>query len=217
MSGAIFQTFLGVAGDLREKGMTSTNYLVFDDYDIQGQYEGGRTDDGLYLPRNCFITSATIKDPDHALHHAPKSVTSVEVMAPVPPIGAIWGVADAVSWGYKKDDTYRRQKIAIEQSLISRLDALFPGSASSIVFRESSTPMTHQRFTRASAGAAYGLAASVSQFLERRPRARTPLAGLYLTGASTGVGPGMVGAMLNGRQAARAIGEDFGRPFEITP
>jgi phytoene dehydrogenase-like protein len=101
--------------------------------------------------------------------------------------------------------------------MIARLDALFPGSARAVVFRESATPVSHVRFTRATGGHGYGIAATPDQFMKGRPGYRAPLPGLYVCGASTRAGHGIVGAMLGGRQAARTIAKDLGRSLALTP
>src|SRR5262249_10688931 len=97
---------------------------------------------------------------------------------------------------------------ALEADMIARFDRLFPGVAKDIVYRESATPITHQRFTRATDGTGYGLAATPAQFLKNRPGYRGPLPGLYLCGASTRAGHGIVGAMMGGEQVARRIAEE---------
>jgi phytoene dehydrogenase-like protein len=87
---------------------------------------------------------------------------------------------------------------------IGRLDQLFPGTAARICYRESATPLSHSRFTRASDGSGYGLAATPDQFLDKRPGYRGPIEGLYLCGASTRAGHGMAGAMMGGCQGRPA-------------
>jgi len=53
--------------------------------------------------------------------------------------------------------------------------------------------------------ASYGIEGSVSQFGLRRPGYKTPVGGLFLCGASTSAGHGIVGAMSGGLAAANAI------------
>ncbi|HNC99127.1 MAG TPA: hypothetical protein PKW90_23535, partial [Myxococcota bacterium] len=76
------------------------------------------------------------------------------------------------------------------------------------VFQESATPPTQNRYTRASGGTSYGLAATPQQFMEHRPGYRGPVPGLYLTGASTRSGHGILGALASGAQTARAVLKD---------
>jgi phytoene dehydrogenase-like protein len=137
-------------------------------------------------------------------------VETVEVMALVPGRAEAWGVAttDADSPHYRKAGLYQEHKARVEAELVARLERLFPGSTRDIVHRESATPVTHTRFTRATAGSGYGLAATPDQFLERRPAVRGPLPGLYFTGASTRSGHGVLGALASGAQTARAVLKD---------
>jgi phytoene dehydrogenase-like protein len=210
MPAALFMTFLGVAADLRAKGMRPANYWVMDDHDTEKAYRGGG--DPL-RSRGAYITSSSLKDPTNAAHHAPEGVTNVEVMTLVPPTLAPWGVEmdDAEAWRYRETAAYRERKAALEEEMVARLDGLFPGAAGAVVFRESATPVSHVRFTRATGGTGYGLAATPDQFLRARPGYAGPIPGLYLCGASTRAGHGIVGAMLGGRLAARRIVKDVGR------
>ena len=213
MGGALFMTFLGVSADLRAKGMRPANYWVYDDFDIEKAYRTGDSQ----RTGGVYITSASLKDPSNAAHHAPPGVTNVEVMTLVPPTLEPWGVTplDAEGWRYGETAAYRERKAALEEQMIGRLETLFPGSAQAIVFRESATPVSHARFTRATGGTGYGLAATPAQFLGRRPGYRGPIPGLYLCGASTRSGHGIVGAMLGGRQAALRIANDLGRAARL--
>ena len=86
----------------------------------------------------------------------------------------------------------------------------FPGTADKIVFRETASPVTHTRFTRATDGTGYGLAATPEQFMKGRPGYRGPVPGLYLAGANTRSGHGIVGAMASGKECAVRILRDAG-------
>lgn len=94
--------------------------------------------------------------------------------------------------------------------MIARVDALFPGSRDTVEFCESATPMSHIRYTRATDGTGYGLAATPAQFFEHRPGYSGPLPGLFFAGASTRAGHGVLGAMLSGQRCARRIAREFG-------
>ena len=103
------------------------------------------------------------------------------------------------------------QKQRVEDDLVARVERMFPGLSQHIVLRESATPVTHTRFTRASDGTGYGIAATPAQFMKGRPGYRGPIPGLYFAGASTRAGHGVVGAMTSGRNAAQRIASDLGR------
>lgn len=206
MAAALFMTFLGVKGDLRDDGMRATNYWQYDLFDFDEIYRDNPAEPPSV--RACYITSASLKDPDHALHHAPEGVTNVEVMTIVPGAATRWGVGDdaeVLGWTYRRSEPYREIKQRIEDELVARLDRQFPGTAARICYRESATPLSHSRFTRASDGSGYGLAATPDQFLDKRPGYRGPIDGLYLCGASTRAGHGIAGAMMSGLKAAQRI------------
>lgn len=211
MAAAIFITFLGVKADLASLGMKRTNYWDFDTYDMEEVYRLPQSPGDMRV-HAAYITSASLKEPG-STHHAPPGVQSAEIMTLLPGDARFWGTThgSATGWGYKRDQDYAGLKQRIEDTLIARFDALFPGVADAIVFRESATPLTHTRFTRAAFGTGYGIAATPAQFNKGRPGYRSPVQGLYLCGASTRAGHGIVGAMLSGRSAARRIMSDRGK------
>ena len=215
MAAALYIPFLGIKGDLRERGMGRTNYWQFDSYDMEDFY----ADDPLHPVRTkgCYVTSASIKDPSHALHHAPAGVTNVEVMSLVPGTFSRWHVTQGEAFGfeYRDNAAYRAAKERVEHELVERLEQLFPGTRADIVYRESASPVTHSRFTRASGGTGYGLAATPAQFNGHRPGYRGPIPGLYLAGCNTRAGHGILGAMMGGRSAAKRVAKDLG--YEVAP
>lgn len=205
MAGALYITCLGVTADLAAKGMRAGNTWIFDDYDFDRVYADIARDDPPRA-RAAYITSATLKDPTTA-HHAPPGVHSLEVMTMVRGDAAAWGVTDdaVAGWAYKRDPAYRARKDAVEAQLVAMLERRFPGTAETIVFRESATPVTHTRYTRATGGTSYGLACTPAQFNGKRPGFDPVIPGLWLCGASMRTGHGIVGAMASGREAARAV------------
>ncbi|MGZ3456729.1 MAG: phytoene desaturase family protein [Polyangiales bacterium] len=208
MAAALIITFLGLKGGVERLG--ATNYWAFDTVDTESVYRDLGRHTGEIRTHGCYVTSASRKDPGNALHHAPEGITNVEVMTLVPGSLERFGVDPSVvaTWDYKKNERYRTIKKQLEDDMIRRLDALFPGAASHVVFRETATPVSHVRYTNATDGTGYGLAATPEQFLERRPGYRSPIQGLYLCGASTRAGHGIVGAMSSGKNAARRIQKD---------
>ena len=210
MAEALFITYLGVTADMEAKGMRASNYWQFDTYDFDAAYRAGAEGTGVE-PTAAYITSASLKEPG-STHHAPEGITSLEVMSLVPGAPARWGfeAGSVARWDYKKNERYLATKQKVEDDMIRRLEGVFPGTAETIVFRESATPLTHTRYTRATAGTSYGLSATKSQFQNKRPGYRGPVKGLYLCGASTKAGHGIYGVMLGGRASARTVSKDLG-------
>lgn len=210
MAAAIFMTCLGIRGDMRNRGMTAANYWQFDGYDFEAFYDTARD----MMPRGAYITSATLKDPS-TRHHSPAGTSNVEAMTVLSGKPEHWGLDGATvpAWGYRHESRYQALKARIEEDMIGRVDALFPGSRAAVVFRESATPMSHIRYTRAADGTGYGLAATPQQFFEHRPGYTGPLPGLFFAGASTRAGHGVLGTMLSGSRCARRIARELGAPL----
>jgi phytoene dehydrogenase-like protein len=216
MGGAIFMTCLGVRGDLRELGVTASNLWEFDTNDVEGLYDA--VERGDTTPRCSYITSASVKDPETP-GHAPPGHMTLEVMTLAPGDARHWGVRDEDARGtaYRRDDVYTERKRRAEDALIERAEKRFPGLAARIVHRESASPVTQTRYTEASGGSGYGLAATPEQFLKNRPGYRSVVPGLYLCGGSTRAGHGIVGAMSSGWHAAWRISKELDRPIAPLP
>ncbi len=210
MASALFMTFLGIRRDMGAYGMRAANIWAFDSNDTEAMYQG--IADGDMTPRASYITSGSLKDP-HTSGHAPAGHTSVEIMAMLPGAAHLWG-RDVVSSQGRHDgkgEVYLERKAHAEEVLINRLASIFPGVKDDIVFTESATPATLARYTRSTDGSAYGLASIPNQLMGGRPGFRSPVEGLYLVGASTKTGHGVVGALSSGREAARVVAADAGR------
>jgi all-trans-retinol 13,14-reductase len=210
MGGALFATFLGVEGDPVAAGMRAANYWESDSYDVSAMYERARSAAGIRT-HGSFITSASTKDPT-THDHSPAGTWGVEVMTLVNGDPSAWGYTtdDAIAWKYRHNAVYEETKQRVEDELVARFQRLFP-NAGAIVYRESASPLTHTRFTRASGGTAYGIAATPGQFMAKRPGYRGPVKGLYLCGASTRAGHGIVGSMMSGKHAAKRVLADDGK------
>jgi phytoene dehydrogenase-like protein len=159
-----------------------------------------------------YVHSSTVKDP--AGHYAPTGHSAVEVMVPFVPDYRAWGVQRGPHDGedYSSNPRYLEAKEAITEIMIDRAADVIPGLRGHVVYREAATPITQERYTLSTGGAAYGIEMSIGQFGPFRPKPRTEIAGLYLAGASQAWGPGVEGAMLSGLHAAgAALDRDLAR------
>ncbi|MCG6162394.1 NAD(P)/FAD-dependent oxidoreductase, partial [Leptospira bandrabouensis] len=87
------------------------------------------------------------------------------------------------------------------------LEASFPEITKIVEDAELSTPITNEHFTSHPDGAIYGWACVPERYKkEECPwfNVRTPIEGLYLTGADA-ASPGVAGAMMGGLASALAI------------
>jgi ferredoxin--NADP+ reductase len=216
MAAPFFNVYLGLDCDLSAR-MCKTNLLSNPSWDdpnelARAHLEGAtaRTRDAWLKSAarrlGAFIHSSKVKDPA-CTRYAPEGCSDLEVMAAVPADRSFWGVdgADAAANGYRDNAVYSDLKERITEIMIQRAEEVLPGVRDHIVWREASTPLTHERYTLASDGTAYGLELNRAQFGPGRPTPHTPVRGLYLSGVSMAWGPGVEGAMLSGIHAASAV------------
>ncbi len=199
----LFSVYLGLDIDLADQ-MPNSTYWCYPDHDIEGfyrkAYEGDIADE---LP--IFLTSATTKDPGNPLAHPPGHST-LEVMCIVPPGSEFWQTAaQPATERYSRDAAYLAVKERITEALIDRATTVVPHLRRHIVWKEASTPLTHERFTLSTSGSCYGIEVASDQIGPRRPGPRTEIRGLFLTGASTVWGSGIVGAVTGGMGTAGYI------------
>jgi phytoene dehydrogenase-like protein len=205
MAPALGVVYLGVRRDFRAEGVPNTNFWIHPSYDQEQVYAEARLG-GIHPEPFCYIAIATLKDPENPLL-APPGIANVELVTVVPSQPEAWGTtAEEVATGaYRKNPTYHRMKGAFAARLITMAERVFPGLGKDIVFQETSTPITHSRYTRSTGGTAYGIALIPSQFLFRRPSHATEIKGLLLCGASTYTGHGIMGVMWSGVLAASRV------------
>jgi all-trans-retinol 13,14-reductase len=199
-----FSVYLGLDIDLSDQ-LPNTTYWCYPHDDIESLYGdvyAGKLPEELPI----FLTSAATKDPGNP-RSAPPGHSTVEVMTLVPADRSFWRVTADPPDGkeYRRSPHYLEIKEQITEALIDRAGTVIPNLREHIVWREASTPVTHERFTRSTGGACYGLELATDQVGLRRPGAATEIAGLYLTGASTVWGPGIIGALTGGMGTASAV------------
>ncbi|MBA7553419.1 4,4'-diaponeurosporene oxygenase [subsurface metagenome] len=104
----------------------------------------------------------------------------------------------------KKED-YVKLKEEISQKMIKAAENIIPNLSKHIFVKDVSTPLTYERYTGTTKGGWYDIDCSPEQALLRRIRNKTPMDGLYLTGAKTFFGSGMFGAINAGLFTADTI------------
>jgi phytoene dehydrogenase-like protein len=204
MATPLFCVYLGIELDLRES-MPNTNYWCHPDYDPEAAY-GVAATGGLSDHPPVYITSASVKDPDgHG--HAPPGCSTLELMTWTTPSTDAWGVpgADPATDRYSKDPAYRQAKATLTEQLIDVAEDVLGDLRPHVRWQEAATPLTHERYTLSTNGASYGIELATDQTGPRRPAPRTPVAGLFLAGASARRGHGIVGALAGGRDAASNV------------
>ena len=199
MAMPLFVVYAAIDRDLAAEGFPVTNWLVADGTDLAGMYAAARR--GV-LPDDAWVwvTSSSLKDPGNR-QLAPAGQTNLQLMTVVPSQHAFWGLKT----GEARGETYQARKQEIRDRAVTLAERAIPGLADTIVYEETATPYTVERYLEVTGGTSYGIAATPDQLLFGRPGPRTPVAGLFLAGASTRAGHGITGVMAGGMQAAAAV------------
>ena len=120
-------------------------------------------------------------------------------------------------WLGLDSESYRARKGEVQEQLLEKYSQRFPGLREHVVVSEFATPRTMRRITRNHEGSIFGLSQTVGQSGSRRLRNRTPIEGLYLTGAWTWAGGGYEGAILSGVQTAASVLREVEAPRKAPP
>jgi all-trans-retinol 13,14-reductase len=212
MSPGMGIVYLGVKRDFAKEGLANTNLRIYPSYDYESSYEDVQK--GIFPDRpHVFVGNASLKDP-HNPNVAPPGVSNIQLMSVTPSSFKSWNITEAEyeNGTYRKNKGYLEAKERFAESVIKETERVLPGLSNDIVFKEVSTPITLMRYTDASNGTSYGMSLLPSQFLHRRPGAKTEIKGLYLCGANLRSGHGIFGAMTSGVEAAASVvGKGFGR------
>jgi all-trans-retinol 13,14-reductase len=201
MAAGIAALYLGVRREaLGPAGARNTNYWVFPSDDVEQDYAALRAGRFAAQP-TVYLTLASAKDPAQKI--APDGVVNLQALALAPSAPETWG-ASTPGGGYDRAaPAYLAKKQDLADRLLKGAEVVFPGIRAGIVFQEMATPLTHRRFTSATGGSPYGLAATPAQFDGSRPGTTTHLSGLLLAGVNTRSAHGVAGALKSGQRAAR--------------
>ncbi len=192
--------FLAVDMDVKKAGLDSGNVWYARSPDIDSLYSATKTDGSVLddIP-GLFLTTTTLKDPTKAPkhgHHTMESFAFVDYKA-----FERWAHSE---FGSRPPD-YTAMKDVLIGKMLKVLDQFVPGLSERVKFADLGTPLTNQHYVEATAGSLYGTEKRLKQLGPFAFQPRSAFPGLYLAGASTMSGHGIMGATLSGLDAARAI------------
>lgn len=110
--------------------------------------------------------------------------------------------AEAATWE-RTATGYNARKRAYADAMIAEAETLIPGLRDHIVYRQEASPRTFERYAWTTAGSIYG-----PTWDSPHPPLKSPVPGLYLTGAGVFPGPGIEAVAISGTLAADAIYPD---------
>ncbi len=195
-------------------GRPNCNEALFTSSDLESYYQ---TLERGELPEEpfTFVAMASRKDPGNR-HLCPPGYTNFQLMTLAPRGYSLWGVEDGPAHGvsYRRNPTYRERKEWITEKLIEGGEKLLGPFRDHIVWMETATPLTQERYTLSSGGTSYGLRFQPDQAGEHRPSYRTEIEGLWLVGANTVSGHGIAGRWW---EASRALGRSWAGRCSSSP
>jgi all-trans-retinol 13,14-reductase len=196
-SSGAFSVYLGFRHTDAELGLTGTNLWLYPDEKHDENVERFYRDPSAPLPMvYCSFPSA--KDPDWSRRFPGRAAVDLITMARWE-----WFEPWAASRWRKRAPGYEALKADFTARLLQALYRRLPQLEGQVDVVEASTPLSTQHFTGHPRGELYGLDHSPQRY--RLPlHARTPLPGLFLTGADVAT-CGVAGAALGGVLAASAI------------
>jgi len=201
-----FVVYLGLDIDLGDY-LPKTNFWGSDSVDLERTYQ--ETFDGQ-LPTNplVFLSAGSLKDRESPWI-APKGHTALDVMTLVPAAPELWETGEGPARGerYHRNPSYRGVKEAFTERVVDVAERMIPGIRRHVVWKEASTPITHERYTLSTGGTSYGIEIGLDQLGPNRPGNPTEIPGLFLTGANTQSGHGISGVIKSGIDCAGAVVE----------
>ena len=164
--------YLGFSESPAKAGATAANCWA----------HGGLDHDRLFDRRNELLDAVvphasiffpSLKDPAARVHTA-------EIIAPIDATAfAAWA---GTRW-MKRGAEYLALKEHLSDALLAFAEREFPGLSKLVVTRELSTPLSTEHFTGHRGGEIYGLPATPARFSKPYLSVRTPVPGLYMSGA----------------------------------
>ncbi len=178
LSISAFEVFLAVDTDLKSQGTMHETFFApgHDPEEVYDNHAAGRIFGcGLSIPT---IEDETVAPP--GLH-----TVCITMFAP---------------W----DRDWKQEKAALTEGLIDEAERVVPGLRRGLVFQDSGTPTTIQRYTGNRRGAIYGWDSSPKS-LATRLAMETPVPGLFLAGHWTRPGGGLYAVVTSGQIAAERV------------
>lgn len=189
--------YLGFKGDIRRAGAGSSNRWFYDTWDHEDANRKVAAGDRNFPV--LYVSFPSLKDPEH--DPGPAQLHTGEIVTFLPwETFAKW---DGTRW-QKRGDDYDALKAELTEQLLAKLDRHLPELRPMLEYTELSTPLSTKHFAASPEGAIYGLEHTPRRFRNQALRPRTPIKGLYLTGADTGSG-GVMGAALGGILTSMSI------------
>jgi phytoene dehydrogenase-like protein len=184
--------YIGFKSSPAVLGFKGENHWLYDglDHDALNRESGDLLEGRVPI---AYLSFASLKDPKAGKHTA-------QIIAPIDyQHFAAWRES---TWK-RRGQGYEALKANIAQNFLDLAEKHYPGFKALVDYYEVSTPLSIETFTGHYAGGIYGIPAMPERFARTENRIKTPIKGLFLTGADV-VSLGIVGALMGGVMAAAA-------------
>lgn len=196
--------FMGVDGDLDTSALGSSNVWSYGG-DVEDMYAQAALDD-FRKNTSFFLTVPTNKDPDGALAPAGQQTVELVTLCQSDPYKGWFGAKSM-----RRGDDYESLKNQVADHFVALAERHLPGLSDHVVLREVATPATNFSYTLSPSGNIYGPAHTPEQIAPWRFNTQSPLAGLFLCGASV-MSAGIVPCASSGALAAKQALASMDRP-----
>ena len=196
--------FIGTDLDLPSHGMTNANIHQYEDLDVNRVYEALTAATLRERMPYCFITSASLKDPQG--RHAPEGRHTVEIVT----CASYEGFQEWTRFpSTKRGEEYDALKERIGRQLVAAAARHISGLAQHLDVADYATPLSNEYWVNAVRGAMYGPEQTSDQMgRDRFSGCTCGIEGLFLAGAGTiagGVSACVASGLVAGRKAAEYL------------
>ena len=190
--------YIGLEGTTSELGLGKTNLWVYPSPHHEQNVQRFRDDINAPLPV-VYLSFPSAKDPDFERRYPGRSTIEAITFTPYEWFKP-W---ENTAWK-KRGADYEELKTKLSERLLDTLYKHAPATRGRVDIAELSTPLTTRNFANHPTGEMYGLAHTPERFEQRWLQPRTPIKGLYLTGADV-CSAGLVGALMGGVLCSSAV------------
>jgi len=179
-------------------GFKGENHWIFSGYDHDG-YVASAQNAATEKAKGCYLSFPSLKTSD-SQNHTAELIGFVD-----------WRVFEqwrGTPW-MKRGEDYEAAKEKLAENLFALVEERHPGFRDLVAYYEVSTPLSTEHFTGAPKGAIYGVMGTPGRYKKKSLGVRTPVKGLYLTGADA-YALGVGGAMIGGVATAGVLSGPFG-------
>ena len=190
--------YVGLEATTEELELEKTNLWIYQDHQHEKNFAAFQKDINAPLPV-VYLSFPSAKDPDFSRRYPGHSTIEAITLGPYAPFQR-W---EETKWK-KRGAEYDELKASMSERLLAKIYEHAPATRGKVDIAELSTPLSTQNFAAHQGGAIYGLSHTPDRFQARWLRPRTPIKGLYLTGADV-VTAGVMGALMGGMMCSSAV------------